>query len=101
MTANKDLVINPETLARDARRVLEFSHNLQARVVEVAEALARTEDSIAATMDWLASQQPERAERLRALSEAARKQAAEARQWGEHRSDGADDAEPHRRPGPR
>jgi hypothetical protein len=81
--------------------VLEFSHNLQARVVEVAEALARTEESIAATMDWLASQQPERAERLKALSEAARKQAAEARRWGDDRSDGVEDTEPRSRPGPR
>ena len=101
MTANEDLVINPETLARDAQRVLQFSHNLQARVVEVAEALARTEETIAATMDWLADQQPERAERLKALGEAARKQAAEARQWGEDRSNGAGDTQPHRRPGPR
>jgi len=137
MTANEDLVINPETLARDAQRVLQFSHNLQARVVEVAEALARTEESIAATMDWLAdqqperaerlkarvvevaealakteesiaatmdwlaSQQPERAERLKALGEAARKQAAQARRWGEDRSEVADEAEPRRRPGPR
>jgi hypothetical protein len=43
---------------------------------QAAEALAKTEESIAATMDWLASQQPERAERLKALGEAARKQAA-------------------------
>jgi len=96
MTANEDLVINPKTLLRDAQRVQEFSHNLQARVVEVAEALAKTEESIAATMDWLASQQPERAERLKALGEAARKQAAEAREWGEHRSDAADETEPRR-----
>jgi hypothetical protein len=33
-------------------------------------------------MDWLANQQPERAERLKALRESARKQAALARQWG-------------------
>jgi hypothetical protein len=101
MTADEDLVINPETLARDAQRVQEFSHNLKARVVEVAEALARTEESIAATMDWLAGQQPERAERLKALSESARKQAALARQWRENRSGMADVPEPRRRPGPR
>ena len=101
MTAIKDLAIRPETLARDAQRVQAFSDSLKVRVVEVAEALAKTEESIAATMDWLADQQPERAERLKALSEAARKQAAEARQWGEDRSDGAVDTEPRRRPGPR
>ena len=101
MTANEDVVVSPETLARDIQRVHAFSHNLKARVVEVAEALAKTEDSIAATMDWLASQQPERAERLKALGEAARKQAAQARRWGEDRSEVADEAEPRRRPGPR
>ena len=85
MTANEDLVVSPETLARDVQRVQAFSHNLKARVVEVAEALARTEESIAATMDWLASQQPERAERFKVLSESARKQAAHARRWGEDR----------------
>src|SRR5215471_21260546 len=101
MAGNKDLVISPERLAKDIQRVQTFSQNLKARVMEVAEALARTEESIAATMDWLADQQPERAERLKALGEAARKQAAEARQWGEDRSNGAGDTEPHRRPDPR
>ena len=101
MTANEDLVISPEALARDVQRVQAFSQNLKARVVEVAEALARTEESIAATMDWLASQQPERAERLKALSESARKQAALARQWRENRSGMADVPEQRRRPGPR
>jgi len=101
MTANEDLVISPEALARDVQRVQAFSQSLKARVVEVAEALARTEESIAATMDWLASQQPERAERLKALSESARKQAALARQWREYRSGMADVPEPRRRPGPR
>jgi hypothetical protein len=101
MTANEHLVVDPETLARDARRVQAFSHNLRARVVEVAEALARTEESIATTMDWLASQQPERAAHLKALSEAARQQATQARQWGEGRSNGADETEPRRRPAPR
>jgi len=86
MTANEDVVVSPETLARDIQRVHAFSRNLKARVVEVAEALAKTEDSIAATMDWLASQQPERAERLKALSESARRQAAHARRWGEDRN---------------
>ena len=85
MTAHEDMVVSPETLARDIQRVQAFSQNLKARVVEVAEALAKTEEGIAATMDWLASQQPERAERLKALSEHARKQAAHARRWGEDR----------------
>jgi hypothetical protein len=85
MTAVKDLAISPETLAKDAQRVQAFSNSLKARVVEVAEALAKTEEGIAATMDWLVSQQPERAERLKALSESARKQAAHARRWGTDR----------------
>jgi transcriptional accessory protein Tex/SPT6 len=97
MTAVKALAISPETLAKDAQRVQAFSNSLKARVVEVAEALAKTEESIAATMDWLASQQPERAERLKALRESARKQAALARQWGD-RSDVADEPEPRRGP---
>ena len=66
----------------------------------MAEALARTEESIAATMDWLTGQQPERAEQLKALGESARKQAALARQWGRDRSDVAGEPEPPR-PGPR
>lgn len=85
MMANEDLAISPETLAGNVLRVQAFSENLKARVVEVAEALARTEESIAATMDALVSQQPERAERLMALSESARKQAALARRWGANR----------------
>ena len=101
MTASKDLMISPETLARDIQRVQAFSHNLKARVVEVGEALARTEESIAATMDWLASQQPERAEQLKALSESARKQAALARQWGQVRTGVAEEAEPRSGPGRR
>jgi len=103
MTGNKDLVISPERLAKDIQRVQTFSQNLKARVMEVAEALARTEESIAATMDWLASQQPEqpeRAERLKAMSEAAREQAAQARQWGKDRSHVAGETEP-RHPRPR
>src|SRR5215470_12653214 len=100
MTGNKDLVISPERLAKDIQRVQTFSQNLKARVMEVAESLARTEESIAATMDWLASQQPERAERLKAMSEAAREQAAQARQWGKDRSHVAGETEP-RHPRPR
>ena len=100
MAGNKDLVISPERLAKDIQRVQTFSQNLKARVMEVAESLARTEESIAATMDWLANQQPERAERLKAMSEAAREQAAQARQWGKDRSHVAGETEP-RHPRPR
>ena len=89
-TGNEELAISPETLARDAQRVQAFSEHLKARVMEIAEALARTEESVAATMTWLAANHPERAERLRAMSESARKQAVEARRWGKEGSRVAD-----------
>jgi hypothetical protein len=72
-TGNEELAISPETLARDARRMQAFSRHLKARVIEVAEALARTEESVAATMDRLATSHPDRAERLKAMSESARR----------------------------
>jgi hypothetical protein len=81
-TGNEELAISPEMLARDARRMRAFSQHLKARVIEVAEALARTEESVAATMDRLATSHPERTERLKAMGESARKQAMQARQWG-------------------
>ena len=81
-TGNEELAISPEMLARDARRVQALSQHLKARMIEVAEALARTEESVATTMDWLAISHPGRAERLKALSESARKQAVQARQLG-------------------
>ena len=81
-TGNEESAISPEMLARDAHRMQAFSRHLKARMIEVAEALARTEESVAATMDRLAVSHPERAERLKAMSESARKQAAQARQWG-------------------
>jgi hypothetical protein len=81
MTGNEDPTISQEKPKPDAQRLRATSSELMARVVEVAEQLARTEEGVAETMDLLASQRPERAERLMALSEAARKQAAYARQW--------------------
>jgi predicted nucleic acid-binding Zn-ribbon protein len=81
MTGNEDPSISREKLTRETQQAKASSGDLMARVVEVAEALARTEESVAATMESLASQRPERAERLMALSDAARKQAAYARQW--------------------
>ena len=44
-----------------------------ARQAEQRQALARTEESVAATMDWLAISHPERAERLTAMGESARR----------------------------
>ena len=89
-TGDEESATSPETLARDALRVQAFSQHLKARVLEVAEALARTEESVAATMAWLAASHPERAERLKAMSESARKQAVEARRWGKEGSRVAD-----------
>ena len=100
-TGNEELTVSPETLARDAQRIQAFSRHLKARVIEVAETLARTEESVAATMEVLATSHPGRAEQLKAMSESARKQAAQARQWGENGSGVADGPAPHRRPGPR
>jgi hypothetical protein len=100
-TGNEELAISPELLARDAQRIHAFSQHLKARVTEVAEALARTEESVAATMDRLATSHPDRAEQLKAMSEAARNQAVQARQWGKDGPGVADGPAPHRRPGPR
>jgi hypothetical protein len=102
-TGNEELAISPEMLARDAHRMQAFSRHLKARLIEVAEALARTEESVAATMDWLATSHPERAERLKAMSESARKQAVEARRWGRDgsRAGGPAGTAPGHRPGPR
>jgi Skp family chaperone for outer membrane proteins len=82
-TGNEEPAIDPQRLLRHAQQVQAFSHNLQARVAEVAAALARTDEDVAATMIRLAASHPERAEWLEAISESARKQAAQARQWGE------------------
>jgi hypothetical protein len=89
-TGNEEAATSPEMLARDAQRMQAFSQHLKARVLEVAEALARTEESVATTMAWLATSHPERAEWLKAMSESARKQAAEARRWGKEGSRLAD-----------
>src|SRR5215470_14770859 len=89
-TGNEELAISLEMLARNAQRTQAFSQHLEARVMEVGEALARTEESVAATMAWLATSHPERADRLEAMSESARKQALEARRWGQGGSRVAD-----------
>jgi len=99
-TGNNELSVSSE-LARDARRMKAFSQRLRTRVMEVAEALARTEDSVAATMDRLASSYPDRAEWLNTMSESARKQAVQARQWGKGDPRAAGGPAPHRGPGRR
>jgi hypothetical protein len=47
----------------------------------LAEAIAATEDQIAATIGRLADQRPQHAERWRAMSESARRYAAREREW--------------------
>jgi hypothetical protein len=81
MKGNEDLSISPEQQVPETQPGRASPDDLMARVVEVAEALATTEEKVAATMESLARQRPERAERLMALSDAARKQAIYARQW--------------------
>jgi hypothetical protein len=93
-TGNEELVVSPEMLARDAQRIQAFSQHLKARVMEVGEALASTEESVAATMDVLATSHPEHAERLKAMSESARKRAVQARHWGKDGAGVADGAPP-------
>jgi hypothetical protein len=51
--------------------------------VEVAEAVAATQERLAATLDRLADQRPDDASRLQAGSETARTYAARGRQWAE------------------
>ncbi|HXZ71825.1 MAG TPA: hypothetical protein VEH31_13305 [Streptosporangiaceae bacterium] len=49
---------------------------------------------MAATIEVLATSHPEHAERLKAMSESARKQAVQARHWGKDGSGVADGAPP-------
>lgn len=77
-----------EELVAGARRVRSRWQGAAKRAERVAEAIADTEDRVAATMISVAAQRPDVADRLLALSEAARGHAARSRRW-------ADD---HRRP---
>jgi hypothetical protein len=95
MTRNEGPMSNPDEvdpnangqrLARDAQQAQASSRDLEAKVVEVANAVARTEDSVAATMDRMAELQPHRKDRLKNLAEAARKQAAYCRRWARDHS---------------
>jgi hypothetical protein len=67
---------------RERARVLQAdSLLLKDQTITVAQGILAIEEQIAMTMDQLIAQQPRRAERLRALGEAARKQAARERRW--------------------
>jgi hypothetical protein len=54
---------------------------LQDQTVTVAEGILAIERKLAMTLGRLAEQQPQRAEQLRALCAAARKQAQHERRW--------------------
>lgn len=82
---------------RDARDIRSQAGEVQAQVLRVAEAVAQTEEEVAATLERLAEDRPHRAGHLRALSRAAREQAARERRWAEDHGgcaaprDGGDD----------
>jgi hypothetical protein len=74
-------VRNAARLRQRARVLRADSLSLQDQTVTVAQDILAIEEEIAVTMDQLAAQQPRRAEHLRALGAAARKQAARERRW--------------------
>ena len=78
-----------EERIRDARSALSRADEVQAQVLRVAEEVAKTEERVAATFERLAEDQPQRAEHLRALSLAAREQAARERRWVKDHGAGA------------
>lgn len=78
-----------EDRIRDARNVRSKASEVQAQVLRVAVTVAKTEEEVAATLERLAKDRPHRAEHLRALSLAAREQAARERRWAEDHGAGA------------
>jgi hypothetical protein len=79
MTAVDDTRRQARQLRDQARSVRSQAQHIRAQTRAVAEATAATQDQIAGTIDRLADQQPHRAERLRGMSESARKYAARER----------------------
>lgn len=75
------------TRAQDEGTSAARADHAWARTIAAASRFAETEEQVAATMDELAQQRPERAAYLRGLSEAARGQAARMRQWIDHHRD--------------
>ena len=78
-----------EDRLHDVRNTRSRVYELQAQVLRVAETVAKTEDEVAATLERMAEDHPHRAEHLRALSLAAREQAAKERRWAEDHGAGA------------
>jgi hypothetical protein len=60
--------------------------DIRSRVVMTARAVAATEERLAKTLARLADDRPARAGHLRAMSEAAKAQAAHNRQWADAHS---------------
>lgn len=75
-----DVMLVAEGLARQAAKALSRSQDLWRQQAEVVEAIAVSEERIAATMARLADEHPNRAARLRAMSEQASSYATEIRQ---------------------
>jgi uncharacterized coiled-coil DUF342 family protein len=84
--ANSDGVAGK--LKADADRLRGESAEMRMMVVHAAETTADVEEKVAATLARLAEQRQHDADRLRAKSEAASRQAERERQWAaEHRPD--------------
>lgn len=87
MTGDEVQARRAHELARQAQRNIDRAVAAQSDSLRLAEVIAATEDDVAATMDQLAEERPDRAAHFRALGEAAREYAAKERRWvKEHRS---------------
>jgi len=89
LMTNDDKAGSAEDRIRDARNAMSRADEVQAQVLRVAEEVAKTEEEVAATLERLAEDQPQRAKHLRALSLAAREQAAWERRWAKEHGAGA------------
>jgi predicted transcriptional regulator len=73
----------------EAMQMARFrSRRARASAVQAISAAAETEENLAATLERIADQHPARAKRLRAMSEAARRQAVLAWKWARDRQSG-------------
>lgn len=78
-----------EQLAQQTHSIRSKTDELHGRVLSVARTIMETEEAAARTLDHVANDHPDRAARLRLLSEAARANAAYERQWiADHSPDG-------------
>jgi len=93
MTGDEGAASRTQMLVTAAGRARLDSDTMRRWTVEVAEAVAATQERLAATLDRLADQRPDDAGRLQACSEAARTYAARERQWAEAHRRGWQDAD--------